>query len=255
MRRRNFIAMPGDAAASGRTAERAQQPGRMRRVGVKVMRVGLVAGGVLLLTSTIAGAETATVTSDHKFVGAVVADLGFQPRELIERVRYLASVPYEAPVQHRLSYCVERYAGRIATDAKLRETVAAEADQRACEQFGLCQDPGRQQIDQSLLYAELLRVLASEMRGEMRAEFSQVFKEHESFVAFGRHLARTNGIEGTFRQASIVTGEVSAPYIHDSCPYSWKSWPVLMSGLIGAGLLAGLLALVYKRTMVKAAPT
>ena len=210
---------------------------------------------ILCLASTIVAAEPAKVTTDHKFVDKLVADLGFQPSELIERVRYLADIPYEAPVQRRLSYCVERYADRIAADVKLHETVAAEAEQKACAQFGLCRDAGRPQIDQSVLYAELLRVLASEMRGERRAEASTAFREHESFVKFGRHLARTNGIESNFHQASLVTGEVSGPYIRASCPYSLTSWPILILGLIGACLLAGALALVYKKKMVKAAPT
>jgi hypothetical protein len=59
-------------------------------------------------------------------------------------------------------------------------------------------------------------VLAGEMRGEKRAESSQVFQEHESFVEFGRHLARVSGIEETFRRASYVSGQVSARHNRDS---------------------------------------
>ena len=84
---------------------------------------------------------------------------------------------------------------------------------------------------------------------------SQVFQEHESFVRFGRHLARASGIEATFRRASYVNGQVSARHIRDNCPYSWNSWLILVSGLIGACLLGGVLAFVYKRNWVKLTPT
>ena len=66
------------------------------------------------------------------------------------------------------------------------------------------------QTDQSSLYAELLHVLAGEMRGEKSADTSRAFQEHELFVEFGRHLAREDGIEDTFRRASYVSGQVSA---------------------------------------------
>src|SRR5258708_7010077 len=39
------------------------------------------------------------------------------------------------------------------------------------------------------------------------------FQEHESFVEFGRHLARADGIEDTFRRVSYVSGQVSAGHI------------------------------------------
>jgi hypothetical protein len=214
----------------------------------------MIATAVLLQTWTIAWAETAAVPADPKFVDEVVSDLGFQPSDLIERIRYLASIPSEAPTQYRLSYCFQGYADRIATDAKLREEVAAEVEKRTCVQLGLCQERGAQ-TDQSLLYAELLHVLAGEMRGEKRAESSQVFQEHESFVKFGRDLARVDGMEKTFRRASYVSGQVSAGYIRESCPSSWNRWLILMSGLMGISLLGGILALVYHRTTVKAAPS
>ena len=105
----------------------------MRRITVQVM-----AGTVLFLNWTIAVAETAAVPSDYKFLDELVSDLGFQPSELIERVRYLANIPSEAPMQHRFSYCVQGYADRIATDAKLREKVVSEVEERTCAQLGLC---------------------------------------------------------------------------------------------------------------------
>ena len=77
-------------------------------------------------------------------------------------------------MQHRLSYCIQRYADRIATDAKLRDKVASEVEDRSCAQLGLCRDRSQRHIDQSLLYAELLRVLAGEMRGE-KCKFQQGF--------------------------------------------------------------------------------
>jgi hypothetical protein len=214
----------------------------------------LFAVGLLFLIGSIGGGQAATVTADDKFIDELIADLGFQPRALIDRVRSLANVPHEATTQRRLSYCVEAYAERIATDAKLREKVASEVDQKACARFQLCPREGLQRTDQSAMYTELLHVLASEMRGVKRAEASQVFKEHESFVEFGRRLARVRGVEEAFTQASSVNGEVSGPYILDSCPPAWNRWPILVSGLIAICVLAGVLAFVYKRKL-KAAPT
>ena len=63
-------------------------------------------------------AEEAAIPSDHKFVDEIVSELGFQPTDLIQRVRQLSNIPSEAAMQHRLSYCVQGYADRIATDAE-----------------------------------------------------------------------------------------------------------------------------------------
>jgi hypothetical protein len=209
-----------------------------------VRQVGLIAGSVLFLTCT---AECAEITSDPKFVTDLIADLGFRPRELIERVRYLHSIPYEAPEQRRLSYCVAAYADRIATDVNLHEKIVSEVDQRACEWFQLCPREGVQRFAQSSAYAELLRVLADEMRGKKRAEDSKVYMEHESFVEFGRRLARLKGVEEAFSQASAVNGEISTAYILASCPYDWKSWAVIIAGLIAVCVLVGVFVFVYAR--------
>ena len=249
MRRHHFITLIGAAASRPLSARVLHRHGVSAHRAQIMPQAGLVAVGFLILSCTVAGAEVGTVTSDDKFVDELVADLGFQPRDLIERVRYLANVPSEAPIQRRLSHCVQTYADRIATDVKLREKVASEVEQRACARFQLCPREGQQRVDQSLVYAELLRIVAGEMRGEERADLSQVFREHESFVEFGRHLARTKGLEGAFRQASIVMGEVSGPYIRRSCPYSLESWPILLSGLIGICMLAALVAFIYKRRL------
>jgi hypothetical protein len=220
----------------------------------RLLAVVLLAVGLLLPIGTSAGGQTASVTSDDEFVDELIADLGFQPRELIERVRYLANVPYEAPTQRRLSYCVDGYADRIAKDVKLHERVVSEVDQRACARFQLCLRPDQQRVNQSENYAKLLRVLASEMRGERRAESSPVFMEHETFVQFGRRLANLRGIEEAFSQAASVNGEISAPYILASCPHPWNRWPILISGLIAACLLAGVLMLLCSKRSVKPAP-
>jgi hypothetical protein len=94
------------------------------------MAVQVIAIVILLQASTIVCAEEAAIPSDHKFVDELVSELGFQPSDLIERVRQLANMPSEAAIQHRLSYCVQGYADRIATDAKLREKVASEVESK-----------------------------------------------------------------------------------------------------------------------------
>jgi hypothetical protein len=76
----------------------------------------------------------------------------------------------------------------------------------------------------TLLGAAASWPLATITCGEKRADTSKVFQEHEQFVEFGRHLARQNGVEETFRQAS------------------YARWGVV-------------LAVVYKRTGIKPAPT
>jgi hypothetical protein len=251
MRRREFITLL-DCATGGPVGMRVQERG-WRTGGEAMRQVALITCGILFLAGTIAGGQPATVTSDQKFVDELVADLGFQPSALIERVRHLASVPSEAPAQRRLSHCVERYADRIATDVKLHERVTSEVDQRACDRFQLCLRPDQQRINQSANYAELLRVLASEMRGEMRAESSQAFTEHEAFVQFGRRLASLRGVEEAFSQAASVNGEISAPYILASCPHAWNRWPILVGGLIATCLLAGVLVSLYSKRPVKPA--
>ena len=221
----------------------------------RLLAVQVIATLLLFQSWTIVSAEEAAIPSDHNFVDELVSELGFQPTDLIERVRQLSNIPSEAAMQHRLSYCVQGYADRIATDSKLREKVASEVEERTCAQLGLCQDNGQQRIDQSSLYAELLRVVAGEMRGEKRADSSKVFREHEQFVEFGRHLARQGGIEERFRLASYVSAGVSARHIRESCPSLWNSWLLQVSALIGIGLLGVVLALVYKRTPIKPTPT
>jgi hypothetical protein len=85
------------------------------------------------------------------------------------------------------------------------------------------------------------------MRGEKRAEASQIFREHEAFVEFGRRLARLKGIEEAFGQAAAINGEVSAPHILASCPSAWSIWTMLLSGFVAVCLLAAALAVYYKR--------
>ena len=107
----------------------------------------------------------------------------------------------------------------------------------------------------TLLGAAASWPLATITCGEKRADTSKVFQEHEQFVEFGRHLARQSGIEETFRLASYVSAQVSARHIRESCPSLWNSWLVQVSALIGVGLLGVVLAVVYKRTGIKPAPT
>ena len=219
------------------------------------MAVQIIASIILSQSWTIVAAEEAAIPSDHNFVDELVSELGFQPADLIERIRQLSNIPSEAAMQHRLSYCVQGYADRIATDANLREKIASEVEERTCAQLGLCRERDQQRTDQSSLYAELLRVVAGEMRAEKRADSSKVFQEHEQFVEFGRHLARQKGVEETFRQASYVSAQVSARHIRESCPSLWNSWLVQASAWIGIGLLGVVLALIYKKTRIKPAPT
>jgi len=215
-----------------------------RRAEYRLWVAAFVMVWLSLPTWSSAALET---TSDQDLIKQVITDLGFQPTVLIERVRHFSDIPERASIQNRLSHCIDRYAARIATDSRFHEKVVSRIDQRACALLQLCRTPDGPQIDQSSTYAELLRVVASEMRGKRLAESNPLFVEHESFVQFGRHLATVSSIERNFLEAANVAGEVSAPYILDSCPDWWKSWPILLSGLMLVCLLGGVLAFLLRR--------
>ena len=164
MNRREVMTLPSGAVTWPLAATTHKRP------LLRNMAVQTIASVILFQSWAIVAAEEAAIPSDHNFVDEIVSELGFQPTDLIERVRQLSNIPSEAAMQHQLSYCVQGYADRIATDANLREKVASEVEERTCAQLGLCQERGQKQIDQSSLYAELLRVVADEMRGEKRAD-------------------------------------------------------------------------------------
>ena len=62
----------------------------------RTIAVQVIASVVLLQTLTIVWGEEAAIPSDDKFVDELVSELGFQPSDLIERVRQLANMPSEA---------------------------------------------------------------------------------------------------------------------------------------------------------------
>jgi hypothetical protein len=80
MKRRKFIAGAGGVCAAWPLTVRGQHTAVPL---VRLLAGVLLAVGFSLPTGASAGGQTAPVTSDDKFVDGLIADLGFQPRELI----------------------------------------------------------------------------------------------------------------------------------------------------------------------------
>jgi hypothetical protein len=218
----------------------------MRRANLRPFLLLTALATLIVMVVDAVTAEAQNVPSDHKILSVFIANMMDGPDEAITKVRAGAADPVHGSNVRRLGVCVDRYAAAIAQDARLRTKVAEEVDHRVCARdVALCRSAAKQQILQLQLGADVMKVLAAEMRGVRTAETSDVFRSWNFQVntvgRLLRQLAQTDWVLAQTLQdwspILLMVGELQATRILEACESSGLPfWVYALGALVVAGI-------------------